>query len=82
MTSADKDILFTGSQNLSDDSAPSTEDLTKEGADASIRALEKQGIFLEGKKDRPLRTKPREEFTQELQDMGGIEIIPSDDKEV
>lgn len=82
MASANDDILITESRNLNDDSASTNGNTPKESDAASIRALEKQGIFLEKDRDNATPTKPRNELSQELEDMGGIEIIPNDDKEV
>lgn len=82
MASANDDILITESRNLGDDAAPTNGNAPKESDAASIRALEKQGIFLEKDGDKPITAKPRNELSKELEDMGGIEIIPNDDKEV
>lgn len=82
MAPANDDILITESRNLSDDSTPTNGNTPKESDAASIRALEKQGIFLEKDGGKPILTKPRNELSKELEDMGGIEIIQNDDKEV
>lgn len=82
MTPADDDILITESRNLSDDSTSTNGDATKESDIASIRALEKQGIFLEKDGEKPTTAEPRDELSKELEDMGGIEIIQNGDKEV
>lgn len=83
MTSSNDDLIITESRNMSDEPLlGAKEKAVKENENASIRMMEKQGIFLESKKAPPAPTKPREELSQELQDMGGIEIIPNDDKEL
>lgn len=74
------DILITESHNMGDEpSLGPKEKAIKENEGASIRTMEKQGIFLESENEPPTRTKPRDELSKELEDMGGIEIIPSGD---
>lgn len=82
MNPKDDDILFSESRNLSDDADDTDKAAQKETTAGAINALEKQGIFLEKKVDKPLREEPHDEFSKELKDIGGIEIIPNDDTEI
>ncbi len=82
MPPKDDDILFTESQNLSDDAPVKNGNNHKETEDASVRALEKHGIFLENEDGMPQRATLPDNFSKELSDIGGIEIIPNGDKEV
>lgn len=67
---------------MSDDSVQKA-DTTPEESDAdSMRTLAKQGIILEDKKESITQVEPRDEFSRELADLGGIEIIPNEDREV
>ena len=76
------DILFTESQNLSDDAPVKNGNGHKETEDTSIRALEKHGIFLEKKKETTPRVAPPDDFRKKLSEVGGIEIIPNGDREI
>lgn len=82
MASSNDDILFTESRNMGDEpSLGAKEKAVKENESASLRTMEKQGIFLETENEPPTRAEPRDELSKELEDMGGIEIIPNGDTE-
>jgi hypothetical protein len=81
MAQSDSDIPIIDSRNLDDDTSSMDKDVPKESDAASIRALEKQGIFLEGAEEKPQQVKPREEVSKDLESMG-VEIIPNADTEV
>lgn len=82
MATPNDDIVITGSRNLDDDTNNIDKNAPQESERASIRTMEEQGIFIENEDKQPQRAKPREEFSRELHDMSGIEIIPNGDTEV
>lgn len=83
MSDTDDYIIITGSRNLDDDTAnpaenpPATE---VETDDVSLRALQKQGIFLEKSGETPVPAKPLDEFSKELLEQSGIEIVSSEEE--
>lgn len=79
MSSSDEYILITSSQKLDESADDSDTKIKEENPDAAIRALEEQGVFLEKDDDTPVRAKPREEFSRELLDQSGIEIVSSEE---
>lgn len=82
MTPPNSDIPITDSYNLDDDTRTSDTSVPQETDAASIRTLQEQGIFLEKEDNAPLRVKPREELSKQLSDMGGIEIIAGNDRDL
>lgn len=79
MSSSDEYILITASQGSDENADDSDTKIKEENPDAALRALEEQGVFLEKDEDTPVRTKPREEFSRELLDQSGIEIVSSEE---
>lgn len=79
MSSSDEYILITASQGSDEGANDSGAKIKEENPDAALRALEEQGVFLEKDDDIPVRTKPREEFSRELLDQSGIEIVSSEE---
>lgn len=78
---SDNYIIVTGSHNLNDDDQGTGEVANKEKDDSSRRVLEEQGIFLDQESSEPKNTDPSDEFTKQLQEIGGIEIIKSEEGE-
>lgn len=81
MSKSDDYIIITESHDLDDGPIHSGAEIHEEEDDASMRALEKQGISILSSKDRPASDEPRDQFSQELMDEGGIEIVSSDEEE-
>lgn len=81
MATPNDEILITGSRNLDDDTNSTDKNISKETDKASKRTLEKEGIFIENENAPVEKAKPRDEFSRELEDMSGIEIIPEDSKD-
>lgn len=79
MSSSDEYILITASQGSDENTDDSGAKVKEENPDAALRALEEQGVFLEKDDDTPVRAKPREEFSRELMDQSGIEIVSSEE---
>lgn len=83
MDNTDDYIIITGSRNLDDDSVNPTENppaIEAEMDDASLRALQKQGIYLEKSGETPVPAKPLDEFSKELLEQSGIEIVSSEEE--
>ena len=82
MSGTDDYILITSSQN-SDDDTSGADDVVfeKELDDASMVTMQKQGIFLEKKEEVLPRTKPFEDFSKEIFEQSGIEILNPEGKE-
>lgn len=80
MSSSDEYILITASQGSDEGTGDSGAKIKEENPDAALRALEEQGVFLEKDDDTPVRAKPREEFSRELLDQSGIEIVSSEEE--
>lgn len=73
-------ILITDSTNMDDNK--DDEDEALEGVETSKSSLEGQGIFLDQEDPEFAETQPQEmtdDFSEKLKELGGIEIIPSDD---
>ena len=84
MGKSDDYIIITGSRNLDEGSSNSDAVVHEEGEDASLRALEGQGISILGEETRQstnTETEPRDQFSRELMDEGGIEIVTGDESE-
>ena len=86
MSSSNDYILVTGSRNLNDGSSDSDASIHEEGDDASLNALEGQGVSILGSMGGHLNSEASENahfdrFTQELMDQGGIEIVQGDDED-
>jgi len=80
---SDNFIIVTGSRNLGDDEKIEIENTNIEGDDSSRRVLEEQGIFLEQENNDSLEAEAsHEEFSKKLQEIGGIEIIKSEDEDI
>lgn len=83
MNPSDDGIIITDSRNLDGVSDPLTTG-KQEGMEASLRALEDQGVSIVQEKNFPQTTQveePRDEVSRDLLTEGGIEIMPNDDKE-
>lgn len=80
MVSPNDYIIITDSQDLGEDSVSDNE-YRKEPESASRRVLESQGISILGEDENPVLTEPRDQFSRELMDEGGVEIVASDDEE-
>lgn len=82
MSSSDEYIIVTGSRNLDSGDSDESSLPHNEGEDASLRAMESTGISIIGE-DEPFvdNDEPIDNFSQELLDEGGIEIVPNKDKE-
>lgn len=74
-------IIITDSHDLDEGPVHSSAEIHEEADDASLRALEKQGISVLGNKESPVNAEPRDQFSRELMDEGGIEIVSSDEEE-
>ena len=80
---SDNFIIVSGSRNLGDDEKIEIENTNIEGDDSSRRVLEEQGIFLEQENNDSLEAEAsHEEFSKKLQEIGGIEIIKSEDEDI
>lgn len=77
MSSPNDYIIITESQSA-DDSAVQSETTSQEEENAML-TLERQGVSILKKEDRPANDEPRDQFSRELMDEGGIEIVPNDD---
>lgn len=84
MSKSDDYIIITGSRNLDEGSSNSDATVHEEREDASLRALEGQGISILDKEARQATNtddKPRDQFSRELMDEGGIEIVSANEEE-
>lgn len=81
MSSSDDYIIVTESHDLDEGPIRSGVEIHEEPDDASLRALEDQGISILGEDERPVHAEPRDQFSRELMDEGGIEIVSSDEEE-
>lgn len=81
MNSSDKYILITESHDLDAGPVHSGEEIHEEGEDASLRALESQGISILDEKEHGTNEEPLEQFSRELLSEGGIEIVSGDEAE-
>lgn len=80
MSSSDEYILIAASQGLDENADDSGTKIKEENPDAALRALEEKGVFLEKDDDTPVHSKPREEFSREILDQSGIEIVSSEEE--
>ena len=74
-------IVITGSRNIDDGTGSSDAKVHEEAESASLRALEDQGISIIDKVEKPGTVEPLDQFSLELMDEGGIEIIQADEEE-
>ena len=74
-------IVITGSRNLNDGSSSADKEPVDEPEDASLRALEGQGISILEITERPGTTEPRDQFSRELLDEAGIEILHDEEED-
>ena len=86
MSASDDFILVTGSRNLDDGTSSSDTQIPPEEEGASQKALEGQGVSILNTTfetpSKPINVEPRDQFSQELFDEGGIEIIADNDDDV
>ncbi|OHA79246.1 MAG: hypothetical protein A2747_02250 [Candidatus Yonathbacteria bacterium RIFCSPHIGHO2_01_FULL_44_41] len=82
MVSPNDYIIITESRDLGEEPANSGNKYQEEPESASHIMLESQGISILGKdEDLVPTTKPRDQFSRELMNEGGVEIVASDDDE-
>lgn len=82
MSSSDDYIVITESHDLNDDSNDSDVKTQMEGDDVSRRTLEDQGISIIGEDGGPEKIGDIDQFSRELMDEGGIEIVSGDEEEL
>jgi len=82
MSSSDDYIVITESHDLNDDSNDLDVKTQMEGDDVSRRTLEDQGISIIGEDDGPEKIGDIDQFSRELMDEGGIEIVSGDEDEL
>ncbi len=81
MSKSDDYIIITESHDLDDGPIHSDMKIHNEADEASLRALEKQGISILGNEEPLVSDEPRDQFSRELLDQGGIEIVSADEEE-
>lgn len=83
MSSSDKYILIEDSHNLSDDSYNNDDNTPSETEADSEDTLKNQGVFIQNIDVSAdiVSSKPLTEFSKELFDEAGIEIVPSNNKD-
>ena len=82
MSGTDDYILITSSQNSDDDTSGSDDVVFEKGLDdASLVTMQKQGIFLEKEEEILPRPRQLEEFSKEIFEQSGIEILNPEGKE-
>ncbi|MFZ2303728.1 MAG: hypothetical protein WAV98_02990 [Minisyncoccia bacterium] len=86
MSSSDDYIIITESHNLDKGPIRSDMKIHEEKDDASLRALEGQGIsIIDDDHNEPHKTsnepEPLDQFSRELMNEGGIEIVTGDEGE-
>lgn len=79
MTAQNDYIIVEDSENLDDDKANKNTDTKPENNEDSTRTLEAQGIFIENSGVSGDTNIKHLDFTKELQEQGGIEIISSEE---
>ncbi|MBI3634247.1 MAG: hypothetical protein HY228_01360 [Candidatus Yonathbacteria bacterium] len=82
MSAKDDYILVTDSRNMGDDAVikESTTDINDKNEEAAELALKRRGIVIDNKgKELPAPIKSQDTFYQELKDIGGIEILSSEE---
>lgn len=82
MSSSDDYIIITESHDLNDDSNDLDMKTQMEGNDVSRRTLENQGISIIGEDDGLEKIGDIDQFSRELMDEGGIEIVSGDEDEL
>ncbi len=80
MSSSNDYILIPESRETDEESALS-ENKEQEGKEDSLRTLERQGISILNENEVTVSAEPRDQFSRELMNEGGIEIISSDEEE-
>jgi len=73
-------ILIEDSRNLDDDAADNNPG-TEEPKEASSKTLEDNGIFVDEKGEDEDTSSLKNDFSKELMDQTGVEIIPSKEDE-
>lgn len=84
MSQSDDYIIITESHDLDKGPIHSDVEVHEEKEDASLRALEGQGISIITGKDSNIKdtdAEPLDQFSRELMDEGGIEIVTGDERE-
>lgn len=81
MSSSDNYIVITESHDLNEEPTGSDPKIQEEGEEASRRTLEGQGISIIGNDDISVRTESLDQFSRELMDEGGIEIVSGENEE-
>ena len=84
MNAKDDYILVTDSRDMGDDAIDKAgaTDVSDKNEEAAELALEKRGIVLESpQKESSVPIKSQDTFYQELKDIGGIEILSSEEGE-
>ncbi|MFZ2831944.1 MAG: hypothetical protein WAZ40_02230 [Minisyncoccia bacterium] len=79
MSTSSDYIIITESHDTNDGTEVDTKKIIPEEEGISIMTLENQGISIIDETLRPATTEPRDQFTQELMDEAGIEILSSDE---
>ncbi|HBH71812.1 MAG: hypothetical protein UU88_C0008G0009 [Parcubacteria group bacterium GW2011_GWC1_42_11] len=82
MSSSDDYIVITESHDMNDDSSDSDIKTPVEGEEVSRRTLEDQGISILGEDGGPEKVGDIDQFSRELMDEGGIEIVSGDEKDL
>lgn len=72
-------IVITGGRNLNEEGED--KNIRKEEERSSRKALEDQGIFLDERGEQVLSNEPQDQFSKKLKDIGGIEILSSEEGE-
>lgn len=84
MSAKDDYILVTDSRNMGDDAIDKANatDVSDKNEEAAARALKKRGIVIDTKgNESSIPVKSQDTFYQELKDIGGIEILSSEEGE-
>lgn len=81
MSASDDYIIITESHDLDKGPIRSDVQVHEETNDASLRALEGQGISILDEEEPPASDEPLDRFSRELMDEGGIEIVSADEEE-
>lgn len=81
MSSSDNYIVITESHDLNEEPTDSDQKNQVEGEEASRRTLEGQGISIIRDNDVSVRTESLDQFSRELMDEGGIEIVTGENED-
>lgn len=81
MSSSDDYIIITESHDLDEGPIHSGVKVHEEGENASLGAFESQGISIIGGEEGLSSEEPRDQFSQELMDEAGIEILSGEEEE-